>query len=57
MCNLKTIRKMTRLKGFIYNQCQMGTIASTHCLIMKVGTGSSSHDFDGDFMITALIYK
>ena len=22
---------------------------------MKVGTGSSSHDFDGDFTITALI--
>ena len=24
-------------------------------LIMKVGRGSSSHDFDGDFMITAFI--
>ena len=28
---------------------------SIFCFISKVETGSSSHDFDGDFMISSLI--
>ena len=28
---------------------------SIFCFISEVGTGSSSHDFDGDFMMSSLI--
>ena len=55
MSNLLAIRETTGGKRSVYNNCDILSKHINILFISEVGTGSSSHDFDGDFMMSSLI--
>ena len=49
MSNILAIRETTGGKRFVYNNCDiLGKYINILFYYSEVGTGSSSHDFDGD---------